>query len=76
LGHVAECSGIAATFKGTDRRTGQAFWRVDCSNKKSFLVAIEANREGSTRVVDCSVDRLLRQLAKKESAKDLCFDPW
>jgi hypothetical protein len=75
LGQVVGCAGTAATFKGMDRRTGQAFWRVDCSSKKSFLVGIEADPQGSTRVVDCGIDKLLSQLAKKESAKDLCFDP-
>lgn len=40
------------------------------------MVSIAADREGSTRVVDCAVHKLLRQMAKDSSAKDLCFDPW
>lgn len=62
------CAGISSEYKGSDK-SGQAFWRIDCSNGKSFLVGIANDRVGSTKVLPCS---LMQALTKK----DTCFERW
>lgn len=50
----SRCIGRSLEHKATDG-TGRAFWRVDCSDGKSYMVQIFPDAEGSTTIVPCSL---------------------
>jgi hypothetical protein len=59
LGQVVQtsgdaCTGEKAVFKGVTPHD-RAVWRIDCTNGNSYLVTIENNAEGSTKVLSCAV---------------------
>ncbi len=47
-------------FQGFDSQ-GDAFWSVRCKNGKSYSIMIYNDKNGSTKVMDCSVVKALNQ---------------
>ena len=48
------CTGRKAVFKGVTPHD-RAVWRIDCTNGNSYLVTIEDDAKGSTKVLSCAV---------------------
>ena len=48
------CTGRKAVFKGMTPHD-RAVWRIDCTNGNSYLVTIENDADGSTKVLSCAV---------------------
>lgn len=65
-GHT--CTGVSSEYKGSDKG-GTAFWRVDCSNRESYMVSIANDRGGSTKVLSCA---FMLELTKQDD----CFRRW
>ncbi|HEV8676020.1 MAG TPA: hypothetical protein VGX21_18445 [Methylomirabilota bacterium] len=61
------CAGASSEYKGMDKDR-RAYWRVDCSNGQSYMVSIDDDKAGSTKVVSCA-------LMRKVGA-DTCFVKW
>jgi len=51
------CTGVKAVHKGM--ADGRALWRVDCSNGNSYLVTIEDDAQGTTKVLSCAVAKAI-----------------
>lgn len=49
------CTGRGNEFKGVERTSGKAFWRVDCREGSSYMVQINNDSGGSTRVLSCNI---------------------
>jgi hypothetical protein len=49
------CRGTVPFYMGVQSSTRAAFWSVRCSNGSSYGVEIEADSQGSTRILSCSV---------------------
>ena len=63
LGGVLNASGEACTptmsfFQGFDKDKA-AYWNVACSNGKAFNVQIADDKTGSTRILDCSILKMI-----------------
>jgi hypothetical protein len=50
----AGCHAQNAYYMGINRKTGQGFWSIRCTNGDSYAVMIEPDSVGSTRVLECS----------------------
>ena len=49
------CSRIGKTFyQGSDKR-GKAYWNAACTGGDSFLIQVNNDATGSTRVMNCKV---------------------
>jgi hypothetical protein len=62
------CAGVSSEYEGSDKGE-TAFWRVDCSNRQSYMVSIANDRGGSTKVLSCA---FMRALTKQDD----CFRQW
>jgi hypothetical protein len=55
-----DCRRVTKNFlQGVDQK-GNAFWNVACSNNKSFVVQINNDAVGSTRILSCAVMKAVR----------------
>src|SRR5262249_10070686 len=57
------CVGTRAFFMGTSHADHSAFWSVRCKNGKSYLVQIQADSTGSTRVLDCAIYKAVSKMS-------------
>lgn len=49
------CSSVSRTFyQGSDKR-GNAFWNAACTRGDSFVIQINNDASGTTRILSCSV---------------------
>jgi hypothetical protein len=48
------CAEKRVFFNGTDGKTGDAFWSLQCTDGTGYLVELEPDVEGSTTVTRCS----------------------
>ena len=49
-----ESCNVTKTFYQGSAKNGDAFWNVACSNGKSWVIQINNNSTGSTRLLECS----------------------
>lgn len=50
-----KCSSVDRTFyQGSDKK-GNAFWNASCAVGKSFLIQVNNDKQGSTRILGCNV---------------------
>ena len=61
------CTGITAFYMGIDK-DNTAFWSVDCENGKAYSLSIQADIDGSARVLGCDVLLVVTKLD--------CFNPF
>lgn len=53
---------IKSFFQGFSKTSGSAFWNVACTNKKTFVIMINNDATGSTKILECSVVKLLTKV--------------
>jgi hypothetical protein len=46
-------------YQGTRHEDGIAFWSFACQNGRSFMVSVKADMNGSTKIADCAVMKVL-----------------
>ena len=65
LGKVVSegCVGKRAFYMGTSPTDHSAFWSLGCKNGKNYLVQINADATGSTKVLDCSVYKAVAKMS-------------
>lgn len=49
------CSAVDRTFYQGSDKSGNAFWNASCRGGKSFLIQVNNDSQGSTRILDCKV---------------------
>ena len=50
-----KCPSVTKTFyQGSDKKEN-AFWNVQCSNGKAFVVQLFNDSKGSTKILDCAI---------------------
>ena len=54
-----DCDLVVKNFFQGFEPQGGAFWNVTCENGKSYIILIENDARGSTRVMDCAVVKSL-----------------
>ena len=62
-----DCDIVVRNFFQGFEPEGGAFWNVTCENGKSYMILIENDARGSTRVMDCT---LIKSLTK---GRNECF---
>ena len=62
-----ECVVVVKNFFQGLEPEGGALWNVTCDNGKSYVILIENDARGSTRIMDCAV---IKSLTK---GKSKCF---
>lgn len=62
-----DCDVVEVNFFQGLEPEGGALWNVTCGNGKSFVILIENDARGSTRIMDCA---LIKSLTK---GKSTCF---
>lgn len=51
-----KCDKVVRTFfQGFQKDTGAAFWNVGCHDKNAYVIMINNDAGGSTRILSCSV---------------------
>lgn len=65
LGKVVNegCVGKRAFYMGTSPTDHSAFWSVGCKNGKKYLVQIEADATGSTKVLECGLYKAVTKMS-------------
>jgi hypothetical protein len=53
------CVPTASWFKGIDKSSDTAFYRVDCQGNRRYLVGIYADKDGSTKVLTCEFAKVV-----------------
>lgn len=54
------CPRVDRTFLQGVNANGDAFWNISCRPGKSYLLMIENNARGSTKVIDCAVLKAIK----------------
>ena len=49
------CSEVTKTYYQGSDRTGNAFWNAACSRGASFVIQVNNDSTGSTRILSCAV---------------------
>lgn len=49
------CTRVKRAFFNGSSKDATAFWSVECSNGRSYMVSIAADATGSTKVLDCGI---------------------
>ncbi len=62
-----DCDVVVRNFFQGLEPAGGSFWNVTCGNEKAFIILIENDARGSTRIMDCA---LIKSLTKGRSK---CF---
>jgi hypothetical protein len=62
------CDSVTKAFFQGSSKQGQAFWNAACRNGKAYLIMINNDATGSSRIMDCS-------LLKAVNAGE-CFKPF
>lgn len=50
-----KCGAVDRTFYQGSDKSGNAFWNASCRGGKSFVIQVNNDRQGSTRILDCKV---------------------
>jgi hypothetical protein len=59
-GSNERCGTVTKSFyQGSYEETGSAFWNIRCSNGPDYQVMIENDAEGSTKILECAIVKLL-----------------
>ncbi|MFQ5965807.1 MAG: hypothetical protein ACE5KZ_16160 [Candidatus Scalinduaceae bacterium] len=53
------CNSVTRSFFQGFDKDNAAYWSVACSNDRSFSVQFKDDSEGSTRIVDCELLKML-----------------
>jgi hypothetical protein len=62
------CRAVSRNFYQGSDKNGNAFWNAECSNGASFLVMVNNDAAGSTKVMSCAV---LKAIDAGECFRDL-----
>jgi len=62
-----DCDAVMRNFFQGFEPDGGAFWNVACGNGRSYIILIENDARGSTRIMDCA---LIKSLTK---GRNECF---
>jgi predicted nucleic acid-binding Zn ribbon protein len=64
LGAVVEdnCVGERAFYMGLNRIDQNGYWSVGCTNGNKYMVAIAPDSVGSTKILDCSMLKLVAKM--------------
>lgn len=54
-----DCPKVTRTFFQGAAVNGDAFWNVACSNGKAFSIQVNGDSEGSTKIMDCAMLKLV-----------------
>lgn len=54
-GSGEKCGAVDRTFYQGSDKSGNAFWNASCRGGKSFLIQVNNDRQGSTRILECKV---------------------
>ena len=53
------CRVTTHAWRGLDK-DGVSWWRMNCANGKSYLLTVAPDRNGSTRALDCGLEKALK----------------
>ncbi len=51
------CDAVIRNFHQGSDQSGNAFWNAGCANNRAFLIKINNDAQGSTRILDCDLLR-------------------
>ena len=83
-GSKERCDRVTRSFfQGIEPKSGEAYWNVQCHNRRSYAIAVYNDASGSTRVLACDVlkeigvecFRAFEDVAEEPSARPLHKNP-
>jgi len=83
-GSKERCDRVTRSFfQGIEPKSGEAYWNVQCHNRRSYAIAVYNDASGSTRVLACDVlkeigvecFRAFEDVAEEPSARPLHENP-
>lgn len=55
-----QCSSVTKTFYQGNDKKGNAFWNAACTGGDAFVIQVNNDAKGSTRILDCKVMKAVK----------------